>query len=154
MSTLSRRSFLGAAAAGVAAGAQGAGKRPNVLFYFADQIRAQDVGYHGGKNIPTPNIDRFAGQGVTFTNAISNFPICTPYRAMLQTGRWPALSAGIMNWTNLPPTGQSMANVFAGAGYDTGFIGKWHPAAAARLAGMSQCISWRAYQAGRNTRKP
>lgn len=43
-----------------------------------------------------------------------------------------------MNWTNLPPTGQSMANVFAGAGYDTGFIGKWHLAAGARKGSLKR----------------
>lgn len=130
---MTRRDLLSTSAATLAS-ALAQAKRPNVLFYFPDQVRAQEVGYNGGKNIPTPNIDRFARQGVTFSNAVSACPLCTPYRAMLQTGRWPTLSGGVMNWINLPPTGQSMADVFARAGYDTGFIGKWH-LAAGRLAG-------------------
>lgn len=127
---LTRRSLLAGAAASLAAAAQ----RPNVLFYFPDQVRACDLGYNGGKNIATPNIDRLASEGVVFTNALSTCPLCTPYRAMLQTGRWPALSGGVLNWVNLPSTGHSMADEFARAGYDTGFIGKWH-LAAGRLAG-------------------
>jgi len=89
-SSISRRSLLGAAAALGAAPADA--NRPNVVFFFPDQVRAQDVGYNGGKNAATPNVDRFAGQGVVFSNAISTCPLCTPYRAMLQTGRWPTLS--------------------------------------------------------------
>jgi arylsulfatase A-like enzyme len=132
MTDLTRRSVLGAAAAGMAQ-TQQAG-RPNVLFFLPDQVRAQEVGYNGGRNTPTPNIDRFASQGVVFTNAVSSCPLCTPYRAMLQTGRWPTLSGGVMNWINLPSTGQAMGDVFARGGYDTAYIGKWH-LAAGRLAG-------------------
>ncbi|MGH9631315.1 MAG: sulfatase family protein [Bryobacteraceae bacterium] len=128
---MNRRQFMGA---GLAALAAPDNEQPNVLFYFPDQLRVQEVGYNGGKNIPTPNIDRLARQSVTFTNAVSTVPVCTPYRAMLQTGRWPLLSCGFMNFANLPSTGQSMADVFAKGGYDTGFIGKWH-LAAGRLTG-------------------
>jgi arylsulfatase A-like enzyme len=131
---LSRRSFLGAAAATLAPAAD----RPNVLFFFADQVRACEMGYLGGSNIPTPNIDRLGSQGVRFTNAISTCPLCTPYRAMVQTGRWPTLSGGVMNWINLPSTGQSMGDVFARGGYDTGFIGKWHLAAGARAGTLKR----------------
>ena len=126
--------MLGGGVAGTLARAAAAVARPNVLFFFPDQVRACELGYNGGKNVATPNIDRLASQGVVFNNALSTYPLCTPYRAMLQTGRWPALNGGIMNWINLPPTGQSMADVFARGGYDTGFIGKWH-LAAGRLAG-------------------
>jgi len=134
---ITRRSFLGAAAA-LGARGQAAGSRPNVLFYFPDQLRAQETGYNGGRNVPTPNIDRLAAQGVNFTNAVSSCPLCTPFRAMVQTGRWPMLSGGVMNWINLPSTGQSIADVFARAGYDTGFIGKWHLAAGARAGSLKR----------------
>jgi arylsulfatase A-like enzyme len=130
--SLTRREWMGAAAASAAV--PPAAKPPNVLFFFPDQVRALDLGYNGGRNVATPNIDRLAGQGVAFTNSISSCPLCTPFRAMLQTGRWPTLSGGVLNFINLPSTGQSMADVFARAGYDTGFIGKWH-LSAGRLAG-------------------
>jgi arylsulfatase A-like enzyme len=134
MEPIDRRTFFGSAMAA----AQSAAQRPNVLFYFPDQLRAVETGYNGGRNMPTPNIDRLAKQGVVFTNAISSCPLCTPYRAMLQTGRWPTLSGGVMNWINLPSTGQSMADVFAKAGYDTGFIGKWHLAAGGRAGSLKR----------------
>ncbi|MDP3000542.1 MAG: sulfatase [Bryobacterales bacterium] len=136
MADISRRSLLGSAALGLAGQAPAA--RPNVLFYFADQVRAAELGCNGGKNIPTPHIDRLASQGVSFTNALSTYPLCTPYRAMLQTGRYPALSGGVMNWINLPSTGQSMADVFSAGSYDTGFIGKWHLAAGARAGTLKR----------------
>ena len=136
---LTRRSLLGAAATSLGAAQSSAAQpaspqRPNVLFFFPDQVRAPELGYNGGTNAATPNIDRFSKQGVVFTNAVSSCPLCTPYRAMLQTGRWPTLSGGVMNWINLPSTGQSMGDVFSRGGYETAYIGKWH-LAAGRLAG-------------------
>lgn len=124
--------------ASLAAAPQAPPPRPNVLFFFPDQLRAQEVGYNGARNMPTPNIDRLASQGVVFSNAVSSCPLCTPYRAMLQTGRWPTLSGGVMNWINLPSTGQSIADVFARGGYDTGFIGKWHLAAGGRAGSLKR----------------
>jgi arylsulfatase A-like enzyme len=135
-SSISRRAVLGGAAA--ALGTAQNTSRPNVVFFFPDQIRAQEVGYNGGKNAATPNVDRFAKQGVVFTNAVSTCPLCTPYRAMLQTGRWPTLSGGVFNWVNLPSTGQSMGDVFARGGYDTAYIGKWHLAAGGRAGTLDR----------------
>src|SRR5262249_51461780 len=126
-SPISRRSLLASAGASLASAQQPA--KPNVLFFFPDQVRANETGYNGGKNTPTPNIDRFAGQGMNFRTALSTCPLCTPYRAMLQTGRWPTLSGGVMNWINMAYTGQAIADVFSRGGYETGFIGKWHLAA-------------------------
>jgi len=112
---------------GVLRGFSAAGKRPNVIVLFDDQLRADVCGaYGGGKNITTPNIDRLAGQGMTFNNATSTCPLCTPYRGMMQTGRYPTHSGIVLNWINANPKQPTVARVFAGAGYDTGFIGKWH----------------------------
>ena len=144
MPRLSRRSFLAASAAPLARVSATESKRPNVLFFFPDQVRAQALGYNGGRNVATPNIDRLAAQGVSFTNATSTCPLCTPYRAMLQTGRWPTLSGGVLNWINLPPTGHSMANAFADSGYKTGYIGKWHLAAGALKGHLKRSeFSWK-----------
>jgi arylsulfatase A-like enzyme len=103
--------------------------RPNVLFVFDDQLRADACSVYGGVNIETPHIDRLAAEGMRFTNALSTYPLCTPYRAMLQTGRYPTHSGSIMNFTEVNPDQRCIAHVFADAGYDTGFIGKWHLAA-------------------------
>lgn len=133
-----RREFLkrtGAVAAGVALSDALGGlehltaapaRKPNVIFVFADQLRAQSLGCYGDKQAITPNIDRLASQGARFTNAISTYPICSPFRAMLMTGRRP-MSNGVV-YNDLPIwDGQTcIADAFKAYGYETGYIGKWH----------------------------
>jgi len=133
---IDRRTFLGMAAgtAGMAlTGCEDEKLResPNVLFVFPDQLRANVCGVYGGRNIRTPNIDRLASEGVVFTNSVSTCPLCTPYRGMLQTGRHPTHSGIIINFVESSPAQNPncLANVFGAAGYETGYIGKWHLAA-------------------------
>jgi arylsulfatase A-like enzyme len=134
---LDRRAFLRLAAAGTAGIALPGCDRPepvrkpNVLFVFPDQLRANICSVYGGQNIATPNIDRLAREGVVFTNSVSTCPLCTPYRGMLQTGRYPTHSGIIMNFVEASPAQNPhcLADVFAAAGYQTGYIGKWHLAA-------------------------
>jgi arylsulfatase A-like enzyme len=131
---MDRRAFMRMAAAGTAALMAPACKRPsfekqpNILIVFDDQLRADVCGVYGGNNIATPHIDRLAAQGATFANSISSCPLCTPYRGMLQTGRYPTHSGIIMNFVEASQVQNPhcLANVFGEAGYDTGFIGKWH----------------------------
>jgi arylsulfatase A-like enzyme len=139
MGRLTRREFVRGVAAGLvstsAAGrlqAIGPGRRPNVLFLFFDQLRADVCGAYGGRNIATPHIDRLAAEGVRFSNAISSCPVCTPYRGMLQTGRLPTHSGMVLNFVQANPSQRCLAHVFSDAGYRTGFIGKWHLAAGYR----------------------
>jgi arylsulfatase A-like enzyme len=102
--------------------------KPNVLFVFVDQLRADVCSIYGGRNITTPNIERLSGEGVVFTNSVSSCPLCTPYRGMVQTGRYPTHSGILMNFleANHVQNPNCLADVFAAAGYETGFIGKWH----------------------------
>ena len=140
--TMDRRAFLRLAAAGTAGaalpgcGGLGTRQRPNVLFVFPDQLRANMCSVYGGQNIATPNIDRLASEGVVFTNSVSTCPLCTPYRGMLQTGRYPTHSGIIINFIEASPAQNPhcLADVFAAAGYETGFIGKWHLAAGVNKA--------------------
>jgi arylsulfatase A-like enzyme len=134
---IDRRAFLRLAAAGTAGmalpGCGGLGPAPktNVLFVFPDQLRADMCGVYGGRNIATPNIDRLASEGVVFTNSVSTCPLCTPYRGMLQTGRYPTHSGILINFVEAShaQNPHCLADVFAAAGYETGYIGKWHLAA-------------------------
>lgn len=105
---------------------RGSKKRPNVLFIFVDQLRADACSVYGGRNISTPNIDRLAAGGARFTNGLSTCPVCTPFRGMVQTGRYPSHSGLVINWVEANPNQRCIAHVFGEAGYDTGFIGKWH----------------------------
>jgi arylsulfatase A-like enzyme len=104
-------------------------QRPNIVFVFPDQFR-QDM----SKFIATPNIDRLAREGIRFPNALSTTPLCTPFRGMLMTGRFPTHSGIVLNWIEVNPlqNPDCLANVFSKAGYDTGYTGKWHLAAGKR----------------------
>jgi arylsulfatase A-like enzyme len=110
------------------------GKRPNVLFILVDQLRADVCGTYGGVNIATPHIDRLAKEGMVFDNAITSCPVCSPYRGMLMTGRYPTQTGILLNFveTSVAQNPNCIANVFSNMGYDTGYIGKWHLAAGIR----------------------
>lgn len=108
-----------------------AAKGPNILYVFADQWRRQAVGFAGEDPVLTPHIDRFAQESLVFRNALSSTPLCSPHRAALMTGRYP-LSTGV--YTNcklgadlmLRPEEIGIGDVLKEAGYQTGYIGKWH----------------------------
>ncbi len=102
------------------------GKKPNLLFVLADQLRAGSVGYTGEEAVKTPNIDRFATDGTIFANAISMLPVCGPYRGSLLTGRTPTSTGQVINDIPLKTTEVSIAHCFKAGGYDTAYIGKWH----------------------------
>ncbi|MBK7660362.1 MAG: sulfatase-like hydrolase/transferase [Betaproteobacteria bacterium] len=88
--------------------------------------RACSVGYAGEEPVITPHLDRLAGQSAVLTTAVSPTPVCTPYRGSLITGRT-ALSLGlVLNDIPLATTETSLAHAVTRAGYDTGYIGKWH----------------------------
>ena len=103
-----------------------ADRHPNLLFVFADQMRAQDCGFMGNAQVRTPAMNRMAEEGVVFENAVSSCPVCTPYRASLLTGRYPLACRTAMNDVRLPVDELSIAEVLGDAGYATGYIGKWH----------------------------
>jgi len=98
----------------------------NLLFVFADQLRAGDLGFEGCPDALTPHLDAMAAQGVRFTNAVSTCPVCTPYRAALLTGKYPLSNGMVINDIRLPVTERSIAQVLSDAGYATGYFGKWH----------------------------
>ncbi|MCL5270674.1 MAG: sulfatase [bacterium] len=131
---MKRRDFIKVTGTGLAtlnlscqlAGTPGGGRRPNIVFVFADQLRAQEVGCYGGRQAPTPNIDRLAREGVRFTNAISTYPVCSPYRAMLLTGLYPMHNGMYFNDLPMKPGLTGFGDVCRGAGYRTAYIGKWH----------------------------
>lgn len=99
---------------------------PNVIFVFADQWRAQDVGYNGNKVVQTPTLDKFASESVVFSNAIAGCPVCCPYRASLLTGQYPLTHGVFYNDKPLNPEANSIAKIYKQAGYETAYIGKWH----------------------------
>ena len=100
--------------------------KPNLVFVFADQWRAQAMGYAGNKDVKTPNLDRLAAESINFINAVSCCPVCSPFRASLITGRYPLTHGVFLNDVLLSNDAVSLAQAYKRAGYDTAYIGKWH----------------------------
>ncbi len=96
------------------------------MYIFADQMRAHVLGCYGNKTVPTPNFDAMAAAGTVFDNAVSTWPVCSPYRAMLLTGRHPMANGTVLNDTGLRDGLPTVARVCKEQGYATGYIGKWH----------------------------
>ncbi len=99
---------------------------PNVLIVLTDQWRAQATGYAGDPNISTPHLDSLVANSVNFKNAVSGMPVCSPFRASLITGQRPLTHGVFMNDVQLDTAAVTMGKIFSQAGYDTGYIGKWH----------------------------
>ena len=100
--------------------------RPNVVFLFADQLRAASVPAYGETQIDTPHLDRLAREGTTFRHMVSTCPVCTPYRAMLLTGRHPQTTGHVVNFLRTRHDEIGLGDAFAHAGYRTAWVGKWH----------------------------
>lgn len=98
----------------------------NILILHTDQWRAQAFGYAGDPNVMTPNLDAWAKTCANFTHAVSGMPVCTPHRASLLTGQRPLTHGLFMNDVQLDTNALTMAEVLVAAGYETGYIGKWH----------------------------
>jgi arylsulfatase A len=137
----SRRTFLATLAGAAAAQPR---RPPNFVFILVDDWGWRDTGYNGSKFYETPNIDRLARSGMVFTNGYAASPVCSPTRAALMTGRYPArlhLTAHLQGASNrfhftkviqpnarleLPLEEVTIAEVLRDAGYRTACIGKWH----------------------------
>ena len=106
---------------------------PNVIVIMVDDLGYQDVSFNGSTEIPTPNLDRIAANGIKFTNAHVTYSVCGPSRAGFITGRYPQRFGFERNpiyrpnliEPGLPLTEKTIAETLP-ANYNTGIIGKWH----------------------------
>lgn len=99
---------------------------PNVLIIFTDQQRWDSVGVYGSPMNLTPNLDAMARRGVKFDVALTNQPVCAPARACLLTGQYASAHGVWRNGIGLKVGDWTLAHCFKRAGYEVGYIGKWH----------------------------
>ena len=130
------------------------GDRPNILFIFPDQYRAQAMGFTGEDPVLTPCLDRLASESVVCVNAVSTMPLSSPYRGMLMTGMYPHHNNVQTNCntyanrfgTHLRQEDTTLSDVLDAAGYYCGYIGKWHlDAPEGPLARTWQSAEWDTY---------
>jgi arylsulfatase A-like enzyme len=143
MKRLSRRKFmqgamtastLGLLGIGTIAQAKQGRAHPNLVFVFPDQMRGQALGFMDQDPVITPHLDRFARESLVLTQAVSNYPVCSPFRAMLMTGTYPHANRVITNCTSrtepvgceLQTSDRCWSDVLKDQGYSLGYIGKWH----------------------------
>ncbi|MDA0710663.1 MAG: sulfatase-like hydrolase/transferase [bacterium] len=100
--------------------------RPNVLVFFTDQQRWDTSGLHGNPMDLTPNFDAMAMRGTHLAHSYTCQPVCGPARSCLQTGLYGTQTGSFRNGIPLAKNLKTLAHHFSGAGYDTGYIGKWH----------------------------
>lgn len=107
---------------------------PNLLFIFPDQWRGSAIGFLDEEPVVTPRLDKLAAQSLVLTQAVSNFPVCSPYRAMLMTGQYPHANGVTSNCNSktepfgveLGKNARCWSDVLADKGYAQAYIGKWH----------------------------
>ncbi len=107
-------------------------RQPNILFFFTDQQRADTAGCYGNTLGLTPHLDAMAEEGVRFDLAFTAQPVCGPARSLLQSGLYPTATGCFRNGIPLPQNTRTIAHELADAGYEVGYIGKWHLAGRGR----------------------
>ena len=116
--------------------------KPNIVLILADDLGYMDLSCYGSDLYRTPHLDRFAKQGTRFTHAYTAAHVCSPTRASLMTGKFPArlhltdwlvgqgkphAKLSIPDWTKaLPDSEVTLAELLKPQGYATAWLGKWH----------------------------
>ena len=119
--------------------------KPNIIFILVDDLGWRDLAAYGSEYYETPNLDRLASEGMFFSDAYAACPVCSPTRASILTGKYPA-TLGLTDWIDwdgsthpargklvdvpyidhLPSNETTVAQALQDGGYRTWHIGKWH----------------------------
>jgi choline-sulfatase len=119
---------------------------PNILLIMADQLAAPFLSVHGGSAI-TPNIDQLATEGVTFTSAYSNSPLCAPARFAMMSGQLNSKIGAYDNASEFPASVPTFAHHLRAAGYQTTLVGKMHFVGPDQLHGFEERLTTDIYPA-------
>ncbi len=136
-STMDRRKFIqfvGVGAAGLAGACTGGPQRlsgrqsrkPNLLFIWTDEQRADTMAAYGNTQIHAPNLNKLAAQSVVFKHAYVTQPVCTPNRSAVMTGLWPHTTGCTRNNIPLPASVPCLPELLGDNDYRTAYMGKWH----------------------------
>ena len=106
-------------------------ERPNIVLILTDQHKADAIGFVGKHPVKTPNLDKLAKSGIRFDNAYVTFPLCTPSRSSMFTGKMPhnlGVNSNKEGDNHLNPGEKEhvIGNVLSHVGYDCAYGGKWH----------------------------
>ncbi len=117
--------------AGITSFTMAKSSQPNLVYVYPDEMRGSGMKFMGEEpHIITPHLDQFSKESLVLTEAAVNYPVCVPYRTMLMTGKYPHNNKVITNCfrdgKDLPNEQRWWSDVLADAGYDLGYIGKWH----------------------------
>jgi arylsulfatase A len=116
---------------------------PNIIIVLTDDLGYGDIGCYSNKIVKTPHLDRFAKEGMRFTDCYSAHPNCSPARTGLMTGRTPT-RVGVHNWIpmfspmHVPKEEITIATILRNGGYDTAHVGKWHMNGRFNMPGQPQ----------------
>jgi len=116
---------------------------PNIIIVLTDDLGYGDIGCYGNKIVKTPHLDRFAREGMRFTDCYAAAANCSPSRTGLMTGRTPT-RVGVHNWIpmfspmHVRQNEVTLATILRSGGYDTAHIGKWHMNGRFNMPGQPQ----------------
>ena len=113
---------------------------PNILWLCTDQQRYDTIRALGNSLVRTPNIDSLVDNGVAFTQAFCQSPVCSPSRASFLTGRYPRTTGCRQNGQTIPSSEVLVSRMFADAGYRCGLAGKLHLASCSE--GKVEAVSY------------
>lgn len=101
-------------------------RKPNLLFIWTDEQRADTMAIYGNTKIHAPNLNKLAAQSVVFKRAYVTQPVCTPNRSAVMTGLWPHTSGCTKNNIPLPTDIPCLPQIINDPDYHTAYMGKWH----------------------------
>lgn len=120
------QTVLGSSAAVLGGARRTPGDKPNLLFLWTDEQRADTLAPYGNHRFKVPVLNKLAAGSIVFDRCYDTQPVCTPARSSVMTGLWPHTTGCVHNNIPLPRDTKTMPELLADSAYRTGYMGKWH----------------------------